>query len=564
MTTVIFLTCLCSSIWGTVLTASDQCPQQCSCFHDNQGELVKVTCTDIIIPSLPETVKHIHVSDAVSQQILPLGQLKAFMFTKRTALETLIIQNYGITSIEDGCFKNNKHLRTLDLSKNKISTLKDTWFEGLGNLTFLKLDWNRIVSLKNSVFRYLTMLKELHMALNSLINIGKYDFQGLINLLKIDLQSNNIISIHHSAFSQVPNLQDINLQNNQLRSLESGMFQGINSLKALNLQNNTITSLEPDCLSSKALLTINLAQNKIWSLPTSFLIHVSNENLEVNLARNMIQEIRANDLKGVVLKTLYLVSNDIWLIEPYAFLQANISTVELEQNQLSTLPKTVERYLNTSNSLVLGNNPWSCDCNIQWLTRILKTKVSGSQEPICAQPAQFFGRKMTAISDELSRECKNSSSLMNSLYSPPRHSLITPEFRKTIPPTYPLRTPRLKSTTTSAVSSTTVTITSTLSTFFHQSTKRITPSIKPKEYTLVSTLMKFSRQSVQNQEHSKTPLIAGVCVCVIIVLCVISGVIIYRVIRSSAVIDTELTVVCKKPDSNFKPRINKFWFDEVT
>ena len=578
--------CICGLLWDTTLAVSDTCPQECSrCNYDNQGQLVKVTCTDIIIQSLPETVKQIHVSDVVSMQTVPFGKLKAFMFSNRVALETLTIQNYKIASIEDGCFKNNNHLRTLDLSKNAISSLTADVFEGLTNLTYLSLNQNQLASINGSLFQHLSILKELHMALNLLINIGEHDFLGLKHLLRLDLQSNKIKSIHPSAFSVIPNLEDINLQNNHLLSVEAGVFKGLNSLKVVNLQNNMIVSLDPDCMSSKSLLTVNLAQNNISSIPTVFLVAASNPNSEVNLARNKIKEIKVNDLTGVHLKTLYLVSNEIRNIEGNAFLHTDIAKIDLEQNFLKTIPATVWRYLNASKEILLGNNPWTCDCKIQWLAMTLKNAVSNAQEPVCAQPSQFFGRKLIDIEEELSHKCKNFS--LASLYIPPRHSPVTPELRKTVPPKHSMVTPQLRSTTTMVSSTpttteistqTTTTVVSTQTTTTEVSTQTKTTEISTQTTTTVvstqTTTTEIPTQTTtsnlskhlthQNDDKNNVALIVGLSISIITLLCVGSSVIVYRVVRPVRIIDPELTVQCKKPDTSFRPRIHSAWFDDVT
>ena len=564
MTCIVLLCCVFTLFWSMTLTLGYKipCPQQCSrCYRNNTGDLIKVMCTDIVIPSLPETIQQIQVFDAVSAKTLPLGQLKAFIFTKRMALEKLVMQNYKISSIEDGCFRNNINLRTLDLSKNMITSLTADAFEGLVNLTFLNLNQNRLASLKHSIFVHLSNLRELRIALNWFVYIGKHDFLGLNNLIKLDLQANYIASIHPQAFNSVSHLRDLDLQHNKLEVIEAGIFRGLNSLQTINLKNNHIISLEPGCMSSNSLTMVNLIQNNILAIPKAFLVSVSSKELEVYLARNKITEIKMDDLNGVHLKSLSLVSNTIWSIEPYAFVQSNIAMIDLEQNQLITLPSTVHSYLNASHVIRLGNNPWSCDCNIQWLAKFLKSHVTTSQQPVCAKPDEFHGKKLSEIVDKLSRECKMYDSFKTSFYIPPKQSLVTPELH-TVPPTYPWITPRLRSTTVStttvniAMATTTVSMATKLTTAFPVSTNNQTLSTA-----------KQLKPNQQNKEGNNTPIIIGVCISVIIILCVIIVVIIYKVVRARAAIDTELSVQCRKPDVNYRPRMSRIsmtWFDEVT
>ena len=533
------------------LTYKIPCPQQCSaCYRNNTGDLVRVMCTDIVIPSLPATIKQIQVYDAVSAKTLPLGQLKTFIFIKRTALEKLEIQNYRVTSIEDGCFKNNVNLRTLDLGKNIITRLEAGAFEGLGNLTFLNLNQNRIESLKHSIFVHLSNLQELRIALNRFTYIGKDDFLGLQSLIKLDLQANYIGSIHPEAFNSVPQLRDLDLQHNKLTVIETGVFKGLHSLQTINLKNNQINSLEPGSMMSNNLTLVNLIQNRISVIPKAFLVSVSSDKLDVYIARNKISEIKMDDLNGVCLKSLSLLSNVIWNIEPYAFNQTNISEIDLQQNQLVTLSSTVQSYLNSSHELLLGNNMWSCDCNIQWLAKYFKSHAT-TQQPVCVMPDEFRGKMLTEIVNKLSQKCKMFDGFKTAFYIPPKQSVVTPGLH-TVPPTYPWITPRLRSTTIATTTITNVSVATKLS-----STTLVT--------TLNQTFSTF-KQSMPD-EKNRIPLIIGVCVSVIIVLCVITGIVIYKVVRARASIETELSVPCRIPDINYRPRMSRIsttWFDEIS
>ena len=526
------------------LTYKIPCPRECSaCYRNNTGDLVRVRCTDIVIPSLPVTIRQIQVYDAISEKTLPLGQLKKFIFTKRTALESLEIQNYRVTSIETGCFRNNIHLRTLNLGKNIISSLQADAFEGLGNLTFLNLNQNRLVDLKHSIFVHLSNLQELRLALNRFTYIGKNDFVGLKRLIKLDLRANYIFDIHPEAFKSVPGLRDLDLQHNKLTMIETGVFKWLNSLQTIILVNNQITSLAPDSMRSDKLTLVNLIQNELYVIPKGFLLSVSSDKLDVYLARNKITEIKRDDLKGVCLKKLSLVSNWIWNIEPYAFNQTNISEIDLQQNQLITLSSTVQSYLNASHEILLGNNMWSCDCNIQWLAKFLKSHVTTSQ-PVCVMPDEYHGILMKDIADKLAQKCKLFDSLVTPFYQPPKQSLVTPELH-TVPPTYAWITPQLRKTTLS--------------------TTAVNVSL-----TTTATMQNQTNSTIKqpaSTDNNKIPLIIAVCVSLIIVSCVIIGVIVCKVVRSRATVDTELSVPCRIPDINYRPRMSRIsatWLDEIT
>ena len=75
----------------------------------------------------------------------------------------------------------------------------------------------------------------------------------------------------------------------------------------------------------------------------------------------------------------------------------------LSSNQLSTLPKELLEGTARLDTLTLDDNPWVCDCRINWLILWLQstTRVSRSaastQIPICMEPIGYQGQRLTSI-----------------------------------------------------------------------------------------------------------------------------------------------------------------------
>ena len=76
---------------------------------------------------------------------------------------------------------------------------------------------------------------------------------------------------------------------------------------------------------------------------------------------------------------------------------------DLSSNQLSTLPKELIEGTARLDTLTLDDNPWVCDCRLNWLILWLQstTRVSRSAAstkiPICMEPIGYQGQRLTSI-----------------------------------------------------------------------------------------------------------------------------------------------------------------------
>lgn len=418
-------------IWSLLFLSSSigrgNCPRKCDhCEEDTKGNLIKATCKDVQIPSLPDTLTELRVSDASKMTSYASYQFSMFMLADKVNLTILKVQRYEIAVLRDECFRGSPNLLVLDLSKNSISQISENNFNGLHKVLFLSLTMNKLTNISNFDFRQLSALEELDIAQNSVNSISENAFKGLMNLKRIDLQSNNISSMNKAVFQGLQTLEDINLQNNQLTQIESGLFGNLPNLRRLNLKMNNIQFIHPESMTNTWLTYLDLSQNEITQIPTEFLQRVSNKSLEVNAARNHISKINDGGLQSVTLETLYLVSNSLSLIHKDALRSSFIKKLDFQQNCLRHLPEGLKKYLNQSNTVLLANNPWSCDCSIHWVKSLLKKDIL---EPVCAEPLSYHGQTLSQVLDDLEISCGNSEPLP----VPKKHILVPPRLKPAIP-----------------------------------------------------------------------------------------------------------------------------------
>ncbi|KAM4771132.1 immunoglobulin superfamily member 10 [Rhinophrynus dorsalis] len=226
-------------------------------------------------------------------------------------------------------------------------------------------------------FRYLTAIprqiqenvERINLGYNSLNRLTETDFSGLKKLELLMLHSNEIQDIHESTFNDLSSLQVLKMSYNKVKTLHKNTFHGLKNMVRLHIDHNKLEFLNPE---------------SFYGLTSLKLVH-----LEGNLLRQLHTDT------FVTLRYIQI------------FKTSSIKHIYLSDNQLSSLPKEMFLYMNELEGIYLHGNPWSCDCNLQWLTEgtrqtrdIIKCKRdrAGQQCPVCATPRKNKDTSLNEIS----------------------------------------------------------------------------------------------------------------------------------------------------------------------
>lgn len=151
-------------------------------------------------------------------------------------------------------------------------------------------------------------------------------------------------------------------------------------------------------------VTLNLSHNNvslIQALDLSDLRHLK----ALDLSNNQLSGISEGSfVKLERLEELDLAHNQISCIDRNALASLrSLRYLSLSSNQLSTLPKELIEGTSRLDTLTLDDNPWVCDCRLNWLILWLQstTRVSRSAAstkiPICMEPIGYQGQRLTSI-----------------------------------------------------------------------------------------------------------------------------------------------------------------------
>ncbi|KAG9334950.1 hypothetical protein JZ751_006272 [Albula glossodonta] len=288
-------------------------------------------------------------------------------------ISKVVCTRRGLTRVPPGIPSNTRHL---NLMENSIEQIQADTFRHLHHLEVLQLGRNSIRQIEVGAFNGLTSLNTLELFDNRLTVIPSGAFEYLSKLRELWLRNNPIESIPSYTFNRVPSLMRLDL--GELRKLEyisEAAFKGLHNLKYLNLR-----------------------MCKLREVPVLSPL-VGLEELEVS--ENHFPIVRPGSFRGLkTLKKLWIMNSQVSLIERNAFDDvAGLVELNLAHNNLSSLPHDLFASLRGLVELHLHHNPWSCDCNVVWLSRWLQENIRAFSTCCghCHTPPQMRGRYLVEV-----------------------------------------------------------------------------------------------------------------------------------------------------------------------
>ncbi|KAG1686776.1 Toll-like receptor 6 [Nymphon striatum] len=350
-----------------------------------------------------------------------LAYIDETIFKSQYSLQVLHLEHNEIESITDNAFSYMYNLHTLVLTDNLISHIDPFTFNGLYVLSMLSIDQNEITTIHEEAFRNcsnslqdlnlsdnllvrtpaaiktLSNLKSLDIGGNRISNINNASFRGLQQLYKLDLSNNELGNLSRGVFADMPAIRIINLHSNNIEAIEDGTFDDTPDLHAIRLDSNNLTSISSLFKDLHDLIMLNVSANRISLFDYSFIpsglqwldIHSNRiellgnfydqENLlklkTLDASHNRINVIKSTSFPEGI-EIVYLNDNLITDIPLFVFMTTpNLTRINLQSNKIERLDMNAFRMTQIPPNkpfpeFSVSQNPFLCDCNIEWLQRI--------------------------------------------------------------------------------------------------------------------------------------------------------------------------------------------------
>ncbi|XP_068805650.1 phospholipase A2 inhibitor beta-like [Struthio camelus] len=248
----------------------------------------------------------------------------------------------------------------LDLCSSGLHAMPSLALRSLWKLQVLLLCRNNIAEVGRGAFRSLGRLQKLDISGNVITVLGSSFSAGLSSLLELSLSHNRIQMARFGSFQNFENLQKLNIQNNNISSIETGAFRSLIRLRQLHLQNNQLLSLH----------------NGIFS---------------------MLQHLEVLNLEGNRIKT----------IGPSVFTPlSSLTVLNLEHNDIEHIRfKTFLTIQTTGTHILLSDNPWFCDCDLQRvfakLHSVRRLILDHYENMTCSEPAVLRNIPLASVDTQL-------------------------------------------------------------------------------------------------------------------------------------------------------------------
>lgn len=305
-----------------------------------------------------------------------------------------------LDSLASGVFLDTPNVLRADLSWNKLDgdALSSDIFRGPYNaeenhailsLDVLDLGNNMITHLNDDTFKYVTSLSHLSLANNALGQLSDSTAVALKQLIRIkylDLSYASLTEIDSEIFVDMHDLQELFLQGNRLTVIPDAVFH-TTSLIVLNIGENPISTL-----------SIDKPLDTLLHLNISSMTMLNSINVDTFQNVKMLRSLTSRNNTGLEVFDLTVLKH-----------VANLQELDLSQSNLkhlippkdtydsSTNRNELDNYTNYLEVLLLNQNPWHCDCDLQYVLERIGLKLDSEEESRCETPNMLISLHLSDL-----------------------------------------------------------------------------------------------------------------------------------------------------------------------
>jgi len=358
----------------------------------SQVKLVALDLSHNMIKDIPSDVyATMNQMQILNLQHNQLSEIRSEHFSDLPNLHVLMLSFNQIQTLHPKALVNLQSLDSLSLNHNHLPELPGELFQDCPNIHDLTLHHNLLTSVPKSLSK-LSNLQTLDLGENQIANLTRESLP--YSLYGLRLAGNDLQNIPSDIFTKLSNLNVLNLSHNKIKTIEEDALRNLKNLRALRLDNNMLQDMNGIVSSLKNLRWLNVSTNELEWFDFAFVprslewLDIHNNLIKklgnyydlrdgynltsIDASYNSIEELDSNMFLGS-LTHIYLNNNNINNISAGTFSSlARLARVELHANKLVSMNKTVTAAGNAEAApeFLLGDNPWQCDCNLEWLKSV--------------------------------------------------------------------------------------------------------------------------------------------------------------------------------------------------
>ncbi|XP_011302200.1 phospholipase A2 inhibitor isoform X2 [Fopius arisanus] len=287
------------------------------------------------------------------------------------------------------------HLKSLDLAENKLQRFfflcNDEY-----SLEYLNISHNHLEYIDDQALNErIPKLKVLDISHNRISVINETMIEHMKILEFLSMAHNPVIDIHEKAFLTQKSLKHLDLANISAESIPGSLFRPLTNLTFLNISFNPIVNI-PFLPSS--LLELDLSGTFIFFPDNIILPQLVRFHLN---SMPKITGVVLNDFENfTMLEVLSLercpILSEFRVWPPNNRILPHLHHLSVKGCDLETLNDDLRPIMQRIAIVDLQNNPWHCDCRMQWVNR-LNLSSELSQEIKCNSPEQHEGKLLSQI-----------------------------------------------------------------------------------------------------------------------------------------------------------------------
>ena len=297
------------------------------------------------------------------------------------SIRYLQLRRNNMTAIHRQDLAEVPYVSILVLDENGLTFIEDGTFSPMIYLLQLWLNGNRLTVIPRPLP---PSLQRLLVDSNQIGRVSDIFPEGS-KITTLSLMGNNITYVSNLAFRKLPDLQSLDLSNNLISSLYSESFLNSSNLQTLQLSKNPLTYFYPHCfMGLGSLRTLTLAY-----IDTNATLH---DNIFEGL--DSLKKLDLDSSPGIV-----------WSIFSSEQLLDSIQTVEdlsMLSAELTSLRPDFPDLFSDLAKLHISSTRWHCDTSMMWFRDwLLNTEVhvEHPEEILCYSPRSLYEQPIISLED---------------------------------------------------------------------------------------------------------------------------------------------------------------------